>query len=457
MSAEDIGDSSSEEESASESEEEEEEESGDGGKSKSASASDPKKVNNADSDDDDDDGTAADSDGGNNSDFDPTASSERVRRRKADVTSSLDSRQRAEKEAEEEKVRAQQQRALEAYAAAVQKRDEIKAQISKLELPPNPLDDLIDKLGGPSAVAEMTGRKGRLVRDPVSGGVRYEPRNASGVGTGATLEMINVHERGLFLDGTKLISIISEAASAGISLHADRRVKNQRRRVHLTLELPWSADKAIQQFGRSHRANQASGPQYRLIFTPLGGERRFAAAVARRLESLGALTQGDRRAGPSLAAFNYDSTWGQRALKEMYGAILEDKPAGVVPSPCRPGPLGEPPAQALPQFLGKLRAQLINCGIFRHNRNVVASLHLNEFLTLPDGAPKGIASLDERDRGDVPRFLNRLLGLDPRAQAETFEFYQATLDDLTERARRDGSFGKFFFFFFFFFSNFMHY
>ncbi|KAF6039694.1 hypothetical protein EB796_001994 [Bugula neritina] len=89
-------------------------------------------------------------------------------------------------------------------ASALKK--ELLAKIEKIgnHLPSNTLDELIDSFGGVDKVAEMTGRKGRVVSDE-TGAINYELRTAQDVG----LEILNLTEKQRFMDGEKLIAIIS--------------------------------------------------------------------------------------------------------------------------------------------------------------------------------------------------------------------------------------------------------
>src|SRR5438132_4684457 len=134
----------------------------------------------------------------------------------------------------------------------------------------------------------------------------------------------NVHEMGQFQSGKKRVAIISDAAAMGISLHASNRAENRQRRVHITLELGWSADKQMQTFGRTHRSDQAVPPEYVLLSTELGGEKRFSSTIARRLGSLGALTKGDRGAADNgdLAKYNFETQEGRAALSLLLRRIM---------------------------------------------------------------------------------------------------------------------------------------
>ena len=92
----------------------------------------------------------------------------------------------------------------------------------------------------------------------------------------------------------------------------------------------WRADQAIQGLGRTHRTHQASAPLFRPVTTDVKGERRFIATIARRLDSLGAITRGQRdsqtaMAGSDAALFresdNLESVYAKAALRQFYGAL----------------------------------------------------------------------------------------------------------------------------------------
>uniref|UniRef100_A0A672I2Q0 Protein strawberry notch homolog 2 n=1 Tax=Salarias fasciatus TaxID=181472 RepID=A0A672I2Q0_SALFA len=277
-------------------------------------------------------------------------------------------------------------------------------KISELgkELPLNTLDELIDKFGGPDKVSEMTGRKGRVVRR-LDGSVRYESRAEQGL----TIDHINIKEKDRFMSGEKLVAIISEAASSGISLQADKRVKNQRRRVHMTLELPWSADRAIQQFGRTHRSNQVTAPEYIFLISELAGERRFASIVAKRLESLGALTHGDRRATESrdLSKYNFENK--VRRRKQL---LKSEFPSETI--------------NRISLFLSfsifpEMKNGMIDVGIFcRESRFGIST---------------------EKDCS-ITKFLNRILGLEVHKQNHLFQYFTDNFDYLIEKDKKEGKY-----------------
>lgn len=370
---------------------------------------------------------------------------------------------------------------------AVNIRDKLIERVEALRLPNNFLDELIDQLGGKHAVAEMTGRKARVVRDR-DGHLKYEARANP---DSSEMDSLNIKEKDNFMSGRKLIAIVSDAASTGISLHADARAPNQRRRIHITIELPWSADKAIQQLGRSHRSNQTSAPLYKVVFTNLGGERRFAAAVARRLQSLGALTPGDRRAasGLDLGSMNYDSQFGRKALRRMYDAFLQESP--VLPPGVSLQQLfsssvlsnagsdvridqrfdtfealhalnamlsGEKPFQLPSGPSRSVDNENDGCAVRRRATaadvvDLVLRLHatlrtyveaMGSLQSSPssDRSEHVVGAKGTKDTGDVKKFLNRLLAVPVHRQQILFAYFQSTMDAEIRVAKAAGLYAE---------------
>jgi C-terminal domain on Strawberry notch homologue/P-loop containing NTP hydrolase pore-1 len=267
---------------------------------------------------------------------------------------------------------------------AVARRDKLIEHLAALAPVQGALDQIVQRFGT-EVVAEVTGRSRRIVRKARSDG---SPRLA----VEARAASANLGETQAFMDDCKRILVFSEAGGTGRSYHADLSARNQRLRVHYLLEAGWKADAAIQGLGRSNRTNQAQPPLFRPVSTDVRGEKRFLSTIARRLDTLGAITKGQRQTGGQglfRTEDNLESVYARAALRQFYLLIYQGKVDGC------------------------------SLGSFEH----ATGLHLTDV----DG------SLREELPG-ITTFLNRLLALTIAMQNRLFAVFEDLLSGKIEGA-----------------------
>ena len=134
----------------------------------------------------------------------------------------------------------------------------------------------------------------------------------------------------------------------------------------------------------------------------LAGETRFVSAVARRLESLGAITRGDRRAASALdlSQFNYEGKYGQIALRLMYERVVQGQ-------------------------------ELIGILLTTDDVDYIEKCTIEMGLADKNGE----ISSSTRAAG-VRRFLARLLGLKPQDQDKMLSLFGRSVKHVVDEAKR---------------------
>ncbi|AYJ84704.1 methylase (plasmid) [Sphingomonas paeninsulae] len=264
-------------------------------------------------------------------------------------------------------------------------RDDMLEQLGSLPVVGSALDHIIGHFGT-DMVAEVTGRSRRIIVDS-SGRQRVESRSSRS----------NLAETDAFMRGSKRILIFSDAGGTGRSYHASLAAENRSRRIHYLLEPGWRADAAIQGLGRTHRTHQACAPLFRPVSTDCRGERRFISTIARRLDSLGALTRGQRQTGGQ-GLFdprdNLESDYAKESLVTWFNLLWKGK---------------------------------------------LASVTLARFVELTGLRLEGEGGGMVEDLPPIQRWLNRILALRIAMQNDIFDEYLGLIEARVDAAREAGT------------------
>lgn len=277
---------------------------------------------------------------------------------------------------------------------AVRMRDELIADIKSIKsFTQSPIDLILDHFGHDN-VAEITGRTTRYVLD--SNGRRVEQkRNENQIR--AEIDDFN--------EGRKRILLFSGKGDTGASYHASNEYRNKQKRIHYLLQAGWRADKAIQGLGRTHRSNEAHAPEYVLVTTDVPGQKRFISTIARRLEQLGALTSGERKAsanGLFSASDNLENQYVEFSMHDMLHKL------GTSKYPEFPKP-----------------------------DDVFAELGLT-----PDAVTSAINGHFEKKKKQsitIPQFLNRVLGMSVAMQKKLWRRFEEEIQWAIDLAKKNGT------------------
>jgi predicted RNA methylase len=276
---------------------------------------------------------------------------------------------------------------------AVKAKENLMKRIEQMQVPNGPLDMILQEFGVEN-VTEVTGRTRRFVYKKNKFG------ELERVEESRTKKIVE-NDVNAFINDKKQILVFSDAGGTGKSYHAGRDFKNQRHRIHYLIQAGWNASKAVQGFGRTHRTNQVSAPEYVLVTTNLKGQKRFITSIARRLDQLGALTKGQRQTGSSglfSAKDNLESKEARDALELFYRQLVNGRIPGL-----------------------EAKSLLTKMGI-------VDKIIVQDQLTK-----------DVNELRDVTRFLNRILVLKSNEQNQVFDEFARRVDYIVEEAIKNGT------------------
>ncbi len=273
---------------------------------------------------------------------------------------------------------------------ALAMKEDLILRISTIMVPEGALDMIVNHFG-PLAIAEISGRKERYVMKMTDSGMHRVKESRSKRKGGDEAEE--------FMDGHRRILIFSGAGNTGRSFQSDLRRMNQQRRIHYVLQAGWRADEALQGMGRTHRTNQANAPEYILVTTDLKGQKRFITSIARRIEQLGSLTKGNRKAasgGLFRPEDNLETSYAQGAIFNFFQDLENGHVDGL----------------GFQRVCRELGLELVDPETGRVNRKAMPG---------------------------ITQFLNRMLCLSTDTQTLVFDAWYERMLLLIERAREEGT------------------